>query len=461
MKITKIALLIGISPLFLQPVFADDENPVIDPEVYEQMIAEKTGPKADYEPTLNGSVILDTRYRGRTNAEGKDMKGRLNYSSYNVMLNYNSGFINDFFSVNLGGYFSGDIYNNSIPVGDDPLCNEVGICSSGDVSKNAFDFKATNVSLKIKPTDNTVAEIGKIQGGVGTIGNIWTFAPGSYRGVKANHTFSEAFNLGYMWADESEAPWLQSWDDVSEPWFALKYSYMQTIGANGTVGALTYNLGIGQAKNVDYSQYGVENGAMFDTIDIESYNVYLKYALQDNLSLTYNMYGTDDEIMYNGFAAHHGAILDWGINDTWSVSSQIQYTQLDENAYIGEYAPRTMQRYGSNNGVYALWWDALSDWNMPGEIAWFNKASYKANENWTVNFGFAYGGNAKESTAGFSYKSEYAFTGDITYTVPAGTLKGTLFKLHGTVLERDAFAGKEDRDENDLRFIMIMPMSLI
>ncbi|MCV3283789.1 OprD family porin [Aeromonas veronii] len=428
------------------PVMAA-ENPV--GENYEEAVDSFI-----HDAAFTGAAVVDTRYRGRSDADGSNIHSRLNYSSYNVLLNFNSGYHDGWLGIDLGGFFSGDLYNDSIQNADGTyLCNEISMCQTGDWTDGAHDFKPTTVAIKLKPAANTDAQIGFIQGGVGTIGNNWSFAPSTYRGFKFSHAFDNGMTLGYMGADEAEAPWLHDWEDAKEAWYVQDFQYLHSIGLSGSAGKLSYNFGVGQAVDVDYGDKvkGTQNNY--------SYNVYAKYALTDAVSLAYNMYGVDDEQMYNGFAAHHGAILDWAINQNWGFTSQVQYTQMDEDAEMGEFAPRTMARYGSNNGVYALWWDALSDWNMPGEVAWYNRLSYDTGSGWKFNLGAGYGGGADKSKAGFSYESEWAVNADVMYTISTGALKGTLFKLHATHLERDAFEGKDERNEQDLRFIVIAPFS--
>ncbi|MBB1463296.1 outer membrane porin, OprD family [Vibrio sp. SG41-7] len=402
-----------------------------------------------HDATFTGAAVVDTRYRGRANADG-DIETRLNYSSYNLMMNFNSGYHKDTVGIDLGGYFSGDIYNDSIEDADgNKLCNEISICQSGDWTDGSSNFKVTTAAIKLKLGEKTDAQVGFIQGGVGTIGNVWSFVPGTYRGFKVSTTLDNGMTLGYMGTDDHSAPWLINSEDATEPWYNQQFSYLHSVGLNGSVGDLTYGVGIGQALDVNYGT---------DDQDNFSYKIDTSYAVNDSIKVGYNMYGVDDDEMYNGFAAHHGLSLNWSLTDKVSWLSQVQYTQLDADAGMGEFAPRTMARYGSNQGGF-YWWDALSDWNMPGEVAWYNRLSYDTGTGWGFNLGFGYGTGADESVAGFSYESEYAINGDITYSVSSGALKGTLFKLHATQLERDPFDGKEDRDEQDLRFIVIAPFS--
>ncbi|USR77968.1 OprD family porin [Photobacterium damselae] len=428
------------------PVMANTENAVGDGyvEAVDSFINDAA---------FTGAAIVDTRYRGRGNgaAVDDDIKTRLNYSAYNVLLNFNSGYADDWLGIDLGGFFSGDLYNDSIKDADgNYLCNEISMCQSGDWTNGQFDFKVTTAALKFKLGENATAQAGMIQGGVGTIGNNWSFAPGTYRGFKASTTFDNGMTLAYMGADEYSAPWLNSYDDASEPWYKQDFSYIHSIGLSGSAGVFSYNLGIGQALDVNYGN-GDQNNM--------SYKVNGRYAINDAMSIAYDMYGVNDDEMYNGFAAHHGLVFDYAINDNWAFTSQVQYTQMDADAELGEFAPRTMARYGSNNGTWSLWWDALSDWNMPGEVAWYNRITHNTGTGWTFNLGAGYGGGAEESKASFSYKSEWAINGDIMYKVQSGALKDTLFKLHATTLTRDAYSGKEERNEQDVRFMVIAPFS--
>ena len=122
--------------------------------------------------------------------------------------------------------------------------------------------------------------------------------------------------------------------------------------------------------------------------------------------------------------------------------------------------------YGMTNGNYSLWWDALSDWNKSGELAFYNRISYNQGNGWNYSLGFGYGSGGKNSDSSnvggdWNYESEYAFNGTVSYSLQSGSLKGTTVRLHGTILERDEYAGAPDADETDIRFQVIVPYNFI
>ncbi|NNN90443.1 OprD family porin, partial [Vibrio sp. 2-2(9)] len=47
----------------------------------------------------------------------------------------------------------------------------------------------------------------------------------------------------------------------------------------------------------------------------------------------------------------------------------------------------------------------------------------------------------------------------VSYSLQSGALKGSTIRLHGTILERDEYAGAGDADETDLRLQVLIPYS--
>ncbi|MBJ6923250.1 porin, partial [Vibrio cholerae] len=76
-------------------------------------------------------------------------------------------------------------------------------------------LKIYKAALKFKANENFDGRFGMIQAnGNGTIGNVWSFVPGTYRGFELNGKIGN-FNLTYFGADQFTAPWLLSQDDYA------------------------------------------------------------------------------------------------------------------------------------------------------------------------------------------------------------------------------------------------------
>ena len=178
---------------------------------------------------------------------------RLNYSAYNAILDFSSGYHEGWLGADLEGYYSGDLYNESLKGDDGYLCNEISTCSNLDWGAGEGEqLKIYKAALKFKSDEDFNARFGMLQsGGNGTVGNVWSFVPGTYRGFELNGKVGE-FNLSYFGADQFTAPWLLSEDDYAPPsWSDTSWSYIHSLGVNRQITeALYFQLGIGQATGV-------------------------------------------------------------------------------------------------------------------------------------------------------------------------------------------------------------------
>lgn len=384
--------------------------------------------------TLSSVAVTDTRYRSHKIGQDADHEENLNYTDYNVALNFSSGYHNDFIGVDLGGYFSGSLYNNG-------ACSEISQCDewAQDESQNG-SLKVTKAAVKVKG-DNYRGDLGLTQMGVGTIGNVWSFVPGTYKGGKVFFDVGD-FTLGYGAATAHTAPWwltsdkVPGLDDANDS----QFNFLQSIGLVGKVGDVGLNFGVGHANLSNTSD------------DNTSFKAQVDFNVGD-AALSYDMYGVDSDVDYDGFGAHHGLSLTMPVSDlTWL--SQIRYTHTSNSA---EFTPRTVRAYGSNNGTWSQWWDALSDWNQDTQLAWYNRISKDFGDGW-----FGYVGAAistiDEDSVGFD--AEYAVNGTIGYTLPSGAMKGTTMRFHTTFLTRD-MNDNSDYERADFRFQVIVPYNFL
>ncbi|GAL14868.1 N-acetylglucosamine-regulated outer membrane porin [Vibrio astriarenae] len=186
--------------------------------------------------TLSLVGITDTRYRVGKNRTTSDdeYNEELNYTDYNIALNFSSGYHNDFIGVDLGGYFSGSLYNAG-------GCSEISMCDGWDQDENQNGaLKVTKAAVKFKG-DAYRADFGLTQMGVGTIGNVWSFVPGTYKGGKAFVELGD-FTLGYGGATAHTAPWWMTSSKVpglEEP-NDSQFNYLQSLGLAGKVGDVRY-----------------------------------------------------------------------------------------------------------------------------------------------------------------------------------------------------------------------------
>ncbi|MBC7002023.1 porin [Photobacterium sp. BZF1] len=461
------ALTAAMFGVVAMPVHASTESAAGDQ--YVEAINEFTADAA-----LSGTLVFDTRSRTRTSGkpggENGDRWSRLDYSAYNAILDFTSGYHDGWLGADVGAYFSGDLYNNSLVNGDtgEYLCNEISTCNNLDWGSGEGDqLKVYKAAMKFKAGENVDGRFGLLQaGGNGTIGNVWSFVPGTYRGAELNANFGDV-KLSYFIADQFTAPWLLSEDDYAPAlWSDTSWGIVHSLGAQfNATDDLFLQFGIGQATDVVYTD-GVDwgNGVVTgyqDAVDTTGYKAYGRYNINDTMNIAFDFYGVDDDRQYDGLGYTAGLAFNASFGQ-WSWMSNLQYAKSDNDRDVN---PRMIYTYGMTNGNYSLWWDALSDWNKSGQTSWYNRISYDQGNGWNYYLGFGYGTGSKSAAEGamgdWDYESEYAINGTVSYSLQSGSLKGTTVRLHGTILERDEYAGAADADETDLRFQVIVPYNFL
>ncbi|MFM2610703.1 hypothetical protein [Vibrio campbellii] len=381
--------------------------------------------------TLSLVAVTDTRYRSHKIGVDADHEENLNYTDYNVALNFSSGYHNDSVGIDLGGYFSGSMYNNG-------ACSEISMCDgwAQDESQNGA-LKITKAAVKFKGGESFRGDFGLTQMGVGTIGNVWSFVPGTYKGGKAFVDVG-GFTLGYGASTGHTAPWWMTskQDPNVNKSNDSTFDFLQSIGLTGKVGGVGLNLGVGHANLAKMDESNTSYKAQFD------FNV-------GDAALAYDLYAVNSDVDYDGLGAHHGLSLTMPVG-TMNWMSQVRYTHTENSA---EFTPRTVRGYGTNNGTWSQWWDALSDWNQDTQIAWYNRLSTDFGGGW---FGYVGLGLSTISEDKVGFDSEYAVNGTVGYTLPAGAMKGTTMRFHSTYLTRD-MNDSSDYERVDFRFQVIVP----
>ncbi|NIY90590.1 porin, partial [Vibrio campbellii] len=209
--------------------------------------------------TLSLVAVTDTRYRSHKIGVDADHEENLNYTDYNVALNFSSGYHNDSVGIDLGGYFSGSMYNNG-------ACSEISMCDgwAQDESQNGA-LKITKAAVKFKGGESFRGDFGLTQMGVGTIGNVWSFVPGTYKGGKAFVDVG-GFTLGYGASTGHTAPWWMTskQDPNVNKSNDSTFDFLQSIGLTGKVGGVGLNLGVGHANLAKMDESNTSYKAQFD-----------------------------------------------------------------------------------------------------------------------------------------------------------------------------------------------------
>ena len=416
---------------------------------------------------LSFTAAVDSRVRTRRRNNGESW-GRLNYASYNLIADYQSGYYQDWIGFNLAGYIAGDIFNNSQKnARGESLTNEVSMSSTMDWGAGDRHFKITNASLKFHLSDNIDAKIGFLQADCkGVIGNVWAFVPGTYRGVEISADYSP-LKLSYFATNQHTASWIHDEDDYAAAlWSDTDWSWMHSLGLDYALSdALSVQLGIGQSYDVRYANDIDWNNEVVNSyhqpIDTTGYSLRAQYQVSKDTTLKYIYYGVRDTVQYEGMGHVHGLFFDTDL-DYGHWMTNIQYNKSDNDRDVN---PRMIYTFGMNNGLFSMWWDALSDWNKSGEIAIYNRFSAPIANGWEYYLGFGYGTGSKSAADGalgdWDYGEEFAINATLSYTVPTGQLKDSTFRLHATRLKRNEFASATRyADETDLRFTVVIPYHL-
>ncbi len=395
-------------------------------------MAEDTGFLDGASLSLTG--VSDTRYRSHKIGVDADHEENLNYSDYNLAVSFSSGYHEDTIGFDLAGYFSGSLYNNG-------ACAEISQCDGWgqDEAQNGA-LKVTKASLKFKG-DTLSGDIGLTQMGVGTLGNVWSFVPGTYKGGKVFADLGD-FKLGYGAATSYTAPWWMTSKAVPglEKTNDSHFDFIHSVGLTGKAGDVGLNFGIGSAN---LSSSDETNTSFKAQVDFKA----------GDIALGYDFYGVSSDVDYDGLGAHHGFSMSMPAGSvTWL--SQLRYTHTKNEA---EFTPRTVRAYGSNNGTWSQWWDALSDWNQNTQLAFYNRISKDFGNGWNAYAGAALSQMDGEKGSGFD--TEYAVNGTVGYTMPSGSLKGTTMRFHSTFLVRD-MNDNSDYERADFRLQVIVPYSV-
>ncbi len=424
------------------------------------------------ESTLSGIAIIDSRTRTRTTGkpggEDGDRWDRLDYASYNVFVDFNSGYWNDRVGLQIGGYVSGDIYNDSLKNTEtgEYLCNEISACKSNDWgSGDGMLGKLTHAAVKVKTSTTGDIRFGLLQANDnGVLGNVWSFVPGTYRGAEINHKADgDRLHFTYFIVDRFTAPWITDDDDYARsPWSDTSWRMAYSVGMSAKVlDNLDVRLGYGQARDVRYPDtidWGSNQVVSYHKkINTSAYKAYAEYRLDDQTSFALDFYGVKDQVQYEDFGYTIGLSFNTAFS-RYSWLSEIQYASSSNDRDIN---PRMIYTYGISNGTYNVWWDALSDWNKSGELSWYNRITLNQGNGWKYSLGVGYGSGATSASDGadgdWDYSSEFAINGTIAYMVPSGRLKGSTVRLHGTRLERKEFHDSPSADETDVRLQLIVP----
>lgn len=418
--------------------------------------------------SLKGGVYFWQRQRDRKDIETGKYEKNLHHATWNVNLDYSSGYLGDLIGFDLAGY--GAVEMND---GGPAYPNEIGFSNGKTRWSENWDGDTSGMTIykaAIKMKSGSFwGQGGYIQpAGQSILRPHWSIMPGTYRGVEAGAKF-ELQNAGdlafsYMWADRYKAPWYKNVYDFRQADMKTGINYLHSIGAsydfkNGVVFETAY----GQAKNYMHQYFA--KGSYQSNLFGNSFNT------------SYQFYGAKDKVtgggvndVYEGLAwlqaltfGYETGPFNWRLEGSWVRARGNQ----------GYFLQRMTPSWGSSNGRLDIWWNARSDWNADGEKSVFVGVDYDLKgwdlQGWKVGTSYVYGWGARPNKLADNQNArliESAVNFDASYTIQTGKGKGSSFALHYTIYDNHSdtpsWGGGFNnvfQDEKDLKFIISVPFS--
>lgn len=426
---------------------------------------------------IDDSLLTGTLYYWQRHRERKDMRPdsqhygqyqtNLHHGTATARLDYQSGFIDDFIGIDIGGFASIDLFEGSTA-----HPNEISFSHGRDMwsdtgtgDENGMDLYLAALKMR---ADNYWMRAGYIQPtGQGLLDTQWGFLPGTYQGVEAGTRYDlgtfGTFSTSYMWTNKYKAPWYREMYEFREIDGKTKIPYLHSLGGKFDFNkAWRWELAFGQSHNY-----------------LDKYFTRLSWNTENSghqFRTSWQFYGSHDRTpnndIYDGFAWQQGITADYRYS-RWNF--RLEGTWVNAPGKQGYYTVAATPRYPNSAGRIDMWWDARSDYNADGEKALFFSTMVDLGDviysGVSAGVSWAWGWDGKPAKGGDWSQNqrltETAWNLDLTWQVPEGWAKDTLFKLHYTQYNNhsnnpDWSGGYANvfQDEKDIKFMMIAPFSI-
>ena len=425
--------------------------------------------------TLTGGIYYWQRQRDRKDIAENKYKTNLAHSTWNANLDFQSGYINDFFGLDIAAFTAIEMAEN----GDSGHPNEIAFSARNRTYSEDYSGDKSGISLykaaakfKFGPA---WARAGYLQPtGQTLLAPHWSFMPGTYQGAEAGASFdygdAGALSFSYMWTNEYKAPWHLDTDKFYQNDKKTRVEYLHSAGAKYDFkNNLILEAAFGQAEGYT-DQYFAKASYKFDIAG-------------SPLSTSYQFYGSRDKVsdgsvndLYDGTAWLQALTFGYKVGQ---VDLRLEGTWVKAEGQQGYFLQRMTPTYASSNGRLDVWWDNRSDFNANGEKAVFVGAMYDlANwdlAGWAVGASYVYAWDARPGRMAApdawynpdNRLKESAYSLDARYTIQDGRAKGTQFKLHFTQYDNHSDIpswsggyGNIFQDERDVKFMVIAPFTL-
>lgn len=424
---------------------------------------------------LSGGIFYFQRERDRIDdgpTGTHKYQSNLNHATSQLSLNYNSGYAWGVLGFDLGGFGAYDLaVDESNPVNEE---NEFSFLSDSWGDHSTTDglpdngVSINNAHLKFRLFDEHVTgKLGLADLNVpGIMGVNWSYQPGAYRGAQIEGLFGNLY-LTYAYADKYKAPWFKNLAGFSKAQRTALDNFSEENQIDYIHGlAARYNF---SDKTSVTTSLGQSQGYM------DSYHFKLAHTFAElgDIATSYQFYGSEtSNDDYDGLAWQQALTSAWQMGP---YGFRVEGLWTKAEGKLGNYMTRMTRDHGNSAGANEIWWDSRSDWNADNEKAIFAGITRTFDDlvsapGWSVGVSGAYGWDAEYrwQSNNYSGADEWALNFDVLYTVPQGSLKGTVFKLHYTNYNNDTADDIGSwqypnmfSSEHDVKFHIMMPLIII
>ncbi|MDR2625792.1 MAG: OprD family porin [Zoogloeaceae bacterium] len=426
---------------------------------------------------VSGNLIYFQRNRERYRVDTRRFDSNLHHRTLQGNLEVTSPFLADTAGFDLGVFATDDLHNSASPdheISFFPWSDPWSADWSKKDARGGSSLYRAHLKLRHKREDGLWwGKLGYFQpSGPGVLGVNWSLMPGTYLGAESGIDAGR-LSLAGAYVTQYKAPWYRKTyafreDDAKE----TKIDHLWSIGARYAFTPETSaEIAYGEAPGF-----------------LQSAHVKLKYrqaasATQSPLYLSYQLYvmGDHDDSATAGEISNNHYAGRWAFQhylafarefSRYALKGEFLHTRAPSTreTHLGYFVYRLSGRYGGANGAYEPWWDNRSDWNHNRESAVFVSLSRSLDDlintsGLTMTLSAARGWGGKAYGVQQTLK-EAAWSLDLTWVIPSGTLKNARIRLHYThydnKTDQPSWVGYKNlfQDERDLKFFVILPWKL-
>ncbi|MDR2014172.1 MAG: OprD family porin [Azoarcus sp.] len=446
----------------IQPIPASDETA---PATAQESIPESA---ESLLPAVSGNFFYFNRHRKRYDVNEERFRDNLHHQTLQGSVDISTPYYGDAVGFDMGLFSTIDLANSASPDHETsffPWRDPWSPDGSKRDAKSGTSLYRAHFKLRLASGNRQFwGKAGYFQpSGPGVIGVNWSLMPGTYRGLETGMD-SGPLSIAFAWADQYKSPW-----------FSDPYHFRRNDGETRV--DYLWSSGARYRFTPEFSAeaaYGKSQGFL------RSAHLKFKYTSPDEKTyLSYQLYGMADRDapdspnnQYGGHVAHQHYLAAAWRPAPWVMKAEFLHTRApgSQPQHAGYFAYRLIGRYGGANGAYEPWWDNRSDWNHNRESAVFLAVSRSLNDLLGVS-GFTLGFSGVRGRGGRVHGVEWrlrerAWSADLAYAVPDGSLKNTRISFHYTRYSNNSdlpsWTGFNNifQDERDLKILLMIPWQL-